>query len=811
MGLVPSKKQSMIVKKLIISLIIITGLIPANILRAQTYLYFQDSPSAGLYDYSWMELTAPSLLERTGTDLRRFPVESTLPPQQGLNSLRLHWTSVSGGNWVAIAAGINWQSNDISQTDTLSFWLNAVDALNAIEMPQVFMEDVNNTKTTFHNISAYCPETFITGVWVRIAVPMNLFLNQGDPVDFTKIKTIGFAQNGSDGVSHTLLIDDMRVFAGNGTSPQASKPTGVIATGYSCHIEVSWNPNPETFINGYLVQRSLDGGSTFTSLSTTDANTTSIIDWVLPLGETVSAIYRVQAYNTANELSEPSDPASGSTQAMSDDEYLDMVQKATFRYFYDFAHPSSGMAKERNTSGNTITTGGSGFGVMALLVGIDRGYITRQQGIARFEKILTFLENADRFHGVWPHWLDGNTGHVIPFSTYDNGGDLVETAFLVEGLLTARQYFNQATPEETAIVNRIKSLWETVEWDWYSRNNSGVLYWHWSPNYGWQMNMAIRGWNEAAIIYLLAMASPTHAVAPTYWTTGWAGASYYLNGKSFYGYTLDVGWDKGGPLFFAHYSFIGFDPRHKKDQFTNYFILNRNHTLINRAYCIQNPLGHEGYGYDCWGLTASDDPDGYMAHEPTSSRDNGTITPTAALSSMPYTPVESLSALKYMYRTYGDKIWSTMGFTDAFNPRRNWYATSTLAIDQGPIIDMIENYRSQLLWNNFMANPEIAPMLEAVGFVYDPNGVETAGVSQKFEIYPNPVTYASDVALISFKSSGNYLIEVRLITGQLCKTATFTGPGNYLLPVATLNAGVYVIKASNAAEDIFTGKLIVIE
>ena len=411
-------------------------------------------------------------------------------------------------------------------------------------------------------------------------------------------------------------------------------------------------------------------------------------------------------------MSVPSDTVEAATRVFSDDELLDMVQQYTFRYFWDFADPASGMARERNTSGNTVTSGGSGFGIMAMLVGIERGFITRDQGIARMQKILTFLENADRFHGAWSHWIDGNTGHVIPFSQQDNGGDLVETGFLVQGLLAARNYFNHDTPAEQGIAQKITDLWEAVEWDWYRQNNSNVLYWHWSPDNNWAINMQIRGWNEAAIIYILAIASPTHGVPASLWQTGWAGNSNYVNGKTFYGYKLDVGWDKGGPLFFAHYSFLGFDPRHKKDAYANYFINNRNHTLINRAYCIDNPQNFTGYSENCWGLTASDDPDGYMAHEPVSGRDNGTITPTASLSSMPYTPEESINALKYLYRNLGKKIWGPMGFYDAFNQKRNWYTTSYLAIDQGPIIDMIENYRSQLLWNNFMANTEIQQALD---------------------------------------------------------------------------------------------------
>jgi len=457
------------------------------------------------------------------------------------------------------------------------------------------------------------------------------------------------------------------------------------------------------------------------------------------------------------------------------------------------------MARERNTSGNTVTSGGTGFGIMALLVGIERGFITRDQGRLHLEKILDFLENADRFHGAWPHWLDGNTGEVVPFSTNDNGGDLVETGFLMEGLLTARQYFNHNTPEELALVEKITALWEGVEWDWYRKDNSDVLYWHWSPNYDWQMNMQIRGWNEASIIYLLAIASPTHGVPATLWDTGWAGDAGYVNGKTFYNYRLDVGWDKGGPLFFAHYSFLGFDPRDKKDAYANYFNNNRNHTLINRAWCIDNPLNFTGYNENCWGLTASDDPYGYMAHEPVSGRDNGTITPTAALSSMPYTPEESMNALKYMYRELGDQIWGTMGFYDAFNAEVDWYTTSYLAIDQGPIIGMIENYRSQLLWNNFMNNEEIQPMLDAIGFSQDTiTSIPELKPQQGLFVTPNPLPGRGQIVFSLTAPAKTTLtlsdMSGRTITTILAGSYLPEGEHRYPLEDLSLKPGAYLIR-----------------
>ncbi len=400
--------------------------------------------------------------------------------------------------------------------------------------------------------------------------------------------------------------------------------------------------------------------------------------------------------------------------AITDEALLTLVQEQTFKYFWDFAHPASGMARERNSSGDLVTSGGSGFGVMAILVGIERGFITRQQGIDRLEKIVGFLQTADRFHGVWPHWMNGNTGRVIAFSAQDNGGDLIETSFMIQGLLAVRQYLDTAVPQEAALSNTITQLWEEVEWDWYTKGGGNVLYWHWSPNFEWAINLPIRGWNEGLVTYVLAASSPTHPIDASVYHQGWARNGGMANGKSFYDINLPLGEDFGGPLFFAHYSFLGLDPRNLQDQYANYWTQNVNHTRINHQYVVSNPRQFVGYGAASWGLTASDNQLGYSAHSPTN--DLGVITPTAALSSFPYTPEISMDALKYFYYILGDKMWGPYGFRDAYNPTENWYANSYLAIDQGPIVIMIENHRSGLLWDFFMADPEITKGLQKLGF-----------------------------------------------------------------------------------------------
>jgi len=495
-------------------------------------------------------------------------------------------------------------------------------------------------------------------------------------------------------------------------------PLDIKAHAYPAHTELSWQ-NRSSFV--YEIYRSTDSGQTFTKSGET--NTGSYLDFFeKPVSIEQTFTYRILPKGLIVDNKDAIKfEVSVQVIPVSEDALLDMTQRYTTRYFYDFAQPQTGFARERNNdiNGDIITTGGTGFGIMALIAGVERGYFSRLEAFGKIEKIVGFLEKSERFHGAWAHWYDAATGKVFNFSKYDNGGDLVETAFLTQGLLTAREYYRNGNENEDTLVKRITKLWETIEWNWYTKGTDS-LYWHWSKDYGFKMDHRIKGFDETLITYVLAASSPTYPIERSVYDNCYKVSDYYFNGKSYYGIKLNLGMEYGGPLFFTHYSFLGLNPHGLRDGNTDYFEQNRSHALIQVEYAKDNPQKYSGYGENCWGFTSSDDPiTGYSSHHPGTKDENGTISPTAAISSIVYTPKESIAALTHFYLDRGRQLFGKYGFYDSFNStlvEGQQVVHSYLAINQGPIAVMIENYRSGLLWKLFMQNPEIYMGLKKLGF-----------------------------------------------------------------------------------------------
>lgn len=416
-----------------------------------------------------------------------------------------------------------------------------------------------------------------------------------------------------------------------------------------------------------------------------------------------------------------------SASRLTDDELVQNVQRATFEYFWEGAEPNSGWARERihldepDKDKFLITSGGTGFGLMAILVGIERGFVPRNEAVARINRILEFAKTADRFHGVWPHWLDGTTGRVVPFSPDDDGGDLVETSFFAVGLICVDEYFRNGTEQERAVATKARQLRHEIEWDWYrGPNKENVLYWHWSPRVGWKMNFSIRGYNECLITYVLAASSPTFPVSADVYHQGWAKSGAIVKPHEYLGVKLQLD-HQGvkqacGPLYWAHYSFLGLDPYGLKDRYCDYETENKSHVEMVWQHCVKNPGNFDEYGEDLWGLTSSYSLNFYNGHSP--ENDNGTISPTAALASFPYSPAKSLRVMRYLYEKDRGELFGKFGFYDAYNPSQNFKPPRYLAIDQGPIVIMLENHRSQLLWRLFMGSDEIKNGLKKLDFSF---------------------------------------------------------------------------------------------
>ena len=722
--------RSLAVRAAVIAIALATTAVRANTSDYDRHVVFDNSVAPDAYYWGSGSLVAPSSLALAGG---KVPVDAgpcVSPP----NCLRLSWQSRRGGDWrVTLGLRKHWGGLDYAG-DTLSFWAYAEQEIPADASPLVYVTDQRGEGSPAIRLLADRP-SLAPRTWTRIRLPFRSFVGLFESTrdvrfDSRRLASITILQGLDDDVARTLRIDEIRIddapVAADTAAPAV--PGTPAARGFDRHVELTWPASADTDLLHYRIYRA-DVGRSFVPIGIQKPGRQRYVDFLGASGRTAS--YRLTAVDVNDNESAPSPAVQAATRALSDDELLTMVQEASFRYYWDGAHPHAGMALEIQPGDeNLVALGASGFGIMALLVGAERGFVTRDAAADRLVKILRFLASADRFHGVWPHFLDGRTGKAVAyFGPYDDGGDLVETAFLLQGLLAARQYFNRDNTEEREIVATVTSLWRSVEWNWYRKSpDSDFLYWHWSARHGFHISHPLVGWNETMIVYLLAIASPTYGVPASMYHSGWAGQSplavqyrrnwsrttdgdHYVNGKTYEGMRLDVGIP--AELFFTHFSFMGFDPRGRRDRYANYFENNRSMARIHHAYAIANPRGHKGYGDDTWGRSAGVNAGG---GRPTPDGDNGTITTHAALASFPYTPDESMKALKHYYRDLGDRLWGIYGFRDGFNLSENWFEDVYMGLNQAPIVVMIENHRTGLPWKLFMSNSEIDPALAAIGF-----------------------------------------------------------------------------------------------
>jgi hypothetical protein len=688
-------------------------------------VFFANSRMSGSYFYGFTFQTAPSYIENVNDKL---PVSEKYFFTPG-NSLRLRYMNGDGGKWSAVLIRQELRGQDhIKKARALNFKI-LLDSTSVAQLPAVQIGYTDSSFTEAVSLAKYMRP--ISGSkWQNVYIPLSVFKKiTGKQQD--DIRGIVFLQNISDKKQHEIYIDDVELSPGPDMPVVKSIPELQMALGYARHVDIAWKPVSDPAIKYIKIYRS-ENNKDFEPVGIQVPMTYRYADYTGVTGK--KYYYKIAFLDQAYRESKSSEVVSAYTREMSDEELLTMVQEASFNYYWEANEKISGLSRE-NIPGrhNMIAMGASGFGMLALITGAERNFITRDMAIDRFTQIVSFLEKAETHHGVYPHFMDGPTGKTVPFfGRRDNGGDLVETSFLMQGLLAARAYFNRNDQKEKNIRDKITAIWEKTEWDWYRRTpGSKYLYWHWSPDQGWVINHKLIGWNETMITYLLAIASPTHGVPGSMYYSGWASQDkeaqdyrkgwgqsgdgmMYTNGKTYHGIKLDVGVNKGGPLFFVHYSFLGYDPHKLTDKYTNYFINNRNIALINHKYCVENPGGFKGYGDSCWGLSACDGPWHYSASEPVPWQDDGKMAPTGALASFPYTPEESMKALKNYYYNYGKFLWGEYGFRDAFNLSQNWCSEIYMGLNQAPVTVMIENYRTGLLWKLFMSDPDIQDGLKKI-------------------------------------------------------------------------------------------------
>ncbi len=719
------------------------GLCAGNPAAAQSdyyrHVFFDNSQQLEHYFQSSAAQTEPSQLR---SEHYRLPVESTVF-RTAPNALRIEWTSAPGGSWDAQIQFVSFPNRfpDFAG-GTLFFWVYSPEAIAAADLPNVTLSDARGGLQVATMPGSFTVEEPLAdytgdlpaGQWVPVRIPFAK-LRSASVYQFRpeRLQSLIFHQRRADGQKHVLIVDDIRIDdepAAGAAAAALPVPDGVSAKGYDRHIDVQWRAPAESTAAYYVVSRSLDGGP-FLPVGTQRPGVNRYADFIGRPG--VTARYQVAAADWQGRQSSASAAVTAATREMTDDELLDMLQEAAFRYYWEASSTSTGMARENLPGDDRIlATGATGLGLSALVAAVDRKFITRDQGLERLETLVSFLERAPRYHGAWSHYYNEETGGTMAlFGMYDNGGDIIETSYMIQGLLTARGYFDRGTPREKSLRERITALWHAVEWDWFRMTpDSAFLYWHWSPQWGYQIQHPLIGFNETQLTYLLAIASPTHPVPASMYYSGWASQDkraqdyrqgwsgspdgrLYANGNSYYGIELDVGVSTGGPLFFIHYMFMGVDPRTLRDRYTDsYFDNSRAIAEINRAYCIANPKGFKGYGANAWGLTASFGWNGYTTPAPDEWNDDGTITLTGALASFPYTPEASMAAFKHFYRELGAELWGIYGPRDNYNPTQSWLSAHYMGLNQAPIVAMVENHRTGLLWRAFMSNPEMGEMLK---------------------------------------------------------------------------------------------------
>ncbi len=643
----------------------------------------------------------------------------------------------AGGVWELFIAREKWEPVDLSELDSLVLFVNGSEALPGAELPRLGLESANgNNKTPLVNLQDYLDELDAdTTTWQRVSVPLSAFEPYG-AFDLAQVKTVRFANGGANPATRILWIDYTHAVGEAGDVTPAAPPSGLVTRAGDRSVLLHWDQNTEANLAGYRVYRALSSSGPFEPASDLLSNN-HFADAEVENGQTYH--YLVRAVNNVDLESADSQTISATPAELDDEAFLDFVMQTAFDYFWYEANPENGLVRDRSRPGSAASVAAVGFGLSALTVGIDHGWITRAEGVERVLTTLRTFWNGPQ--GPEASGVIGYKGffyHFLNMETATRSGttelSTIDTALLLGGVLHVGEYFDRQAPEEAEVRALADSLYNRVDWTWAQVRPPAISH-GWKPESGF-IPFDYRGYNEAMLLYLLALGSPTHGVAPEAWQayTG----PYNDKWQTHYGYTFLI----FPPLFGHQYSHVWIDFRGIRDAFMrgkgiDYFENSRRATLAQQAYAVANPNRRAGYGADMWGFTASDGPDGYRARgAPPAQNDDGTLTPTAPGGSYAFTPEASLNVLRAMYDAYRSELWGPYGFRDAFNPGRNWFASDYLGIDQGPILLMIENGRTGRVWEVFARNESIRRGLGRAGF--------TPAVivpSEDFEAPPNQTMF----------------------------------------------------------------------
>jgi hypothetical protein len=772
--------------------------------NAQEVYFFSEGTDTDYYDQGIVDVNnlGESTFEHTyppagSPTLWNDKVPCSTSVYKGETSLKFNYISAENGNWKVSIFRNDWSAADISALDSLSFYIYSETELPNTALPLIGL--ISESGTSQLDTLAIYNDTISALTWTQIKYPIDSLKGT---FDLTQAKAIVFAQSEKNNLSRFILIDEISAFKSLSEIPELVEFT---ATAYDSHVELNWDQPIDDL--SYRIYASFDAGQSFTLRTETTED--YYLDFVPDSAKTLEIIYRIVA--TAQGKESEANEITTQTKDFSDDELMDMIQRYSFRYFWEGAHQETGMALERsNGNGTTAASGATGMGLMAMIVAHEREYQEKEEVKDRIIKILDFLENCERHHGAWSHWYNAETLETLPFSSDDDGGDIVETSFVAQALVALKNYFSFSDEKSILIREKADLLWEEIDWDWYRNGGQNVLFWHWSPNTDFQKNMKVSGWNECLGTYIMAAASPTFSIPKEVYTEGWAQNGSMVNsGREYYDYEINLASNWGGPLFWIHYAHLGINPNGLKDEYADYWQEHVNTALIHYEYAKDNPLDFENYSENCWGLTASDDPDGYTAHKPMDN-DNGTVSPTAALASMPYTAEESIKALKYFYRERGSELFGKYGPYDAFNDSRDWVKESYIGIDQGPIVIMIENHRTGLLWENVMKDADVQAGLDKLGFQYETiTAVNTIEIKQEIDVYPNPAKNQVSFSFPSEFQDKNIELSFYTIEGSLAKTSIQKISDSVMnVDCSNLYNGIYLVRISVENEQ-FYSKLII--